>query len=289
MLAYTVYSEAGGVGKTTLAANLAKAEVRADRDVLVVDLDTQAASISHLLDVSPDRGDRLRRDITGEPGCDRQNLIETSEGIDVMTARNVFEYAARQRPHQTQPGTDLGHSWESSRRLLGVLGDVEKRYDTLIVDPPASADSALRNAIYTTRHVVIPFEPSGKGYESVQGLARVITDLKTELSIDVNALALVPNRYNGLKDQDRLLDELREDGWELPAIFRERASLLEGCWSEQCTAFTYVDEHRDRTREHELETLEKFDDLAAHIREKRWWTVSRTASPMANMRRATDD
>lgn len=289
MLAYTVYSEAGGVGKTTLAANLAKAEVRAGRDVLVVDLDTQAASISHLLDVAPDRGDQLRREITGAPDCNRENLIKSSEGIDIMPARNVFEYAAAQRPYQAQSLTEPGYSWQSSRRLLGVLGDVEKSYDTLIVDPPASADTALRNAIFTTRHVVIPFEPSGKGYESVQGLARVITDLKAQLNINVNALALVPNRFKGLKDQERLLTELREDGWELPVILRERASLLEGCWSEQCTAFKYVEEHRERKRDHELETLEKFDDLAARIREKSWWQVSRVAAPMTNTRRVTDD
>jgi cellulose biosynthesis protein BcsQ len=286
MLAYTVYSEAGGVGKTTLAANLAKAEVRAGRDVLVVDLDTQAASISHLLDVVPDRDDRRRRETTGSDRGDIQSHIVTSEGIDVLPSQHVFESPPT---HYSQHTVDAAPSWRSNRRLLDILGDVETSYDTLIVDPAAAADTALRNAIYTTRHVVIPFEPSGKGYESVQGLARVIADLKAQLGIDVNALALVPNRYKGLNDQDRLLAELRRDGWELPATFRERASLLEGCWSEQCTAFRYVAEHREREREHELDTLSKFDRLAAHIRQKHWWRVSRTPAPASISARLSDD
>ena len=74
MLAYTVYSEAGGVGKTTLAANLAKAEVQAGRDVLVIDLDTQEASLSYLLDVHDDRSneeaDSLLRRMTDRPRDD---------------------------------------------------------------------------------------------------------------------------------------------------------------------------------------------------------------------------
>ncbi|CCQ35138.1 hypothetical protein HTIA_p3036 (plasmid) [Halorhabdus tiamatea SARL4B] len=43
--------------------------------------------------------------------------------------------------------------------------------------------------------------------------------------------------------------------------------MLEGCWAEQCTAYRYIDEYRDRDREHELDTLEKLDELANHIRQ----------------------
>ena len=39
MLSYAVYSEAGGVGKTTLTANLAVVHAKAGLDVLVVSLD----------------------------------------------------------------------------------------------------------------------------------------------------------------------------------------------------------------------------------------------------------
>ncbi len=41
MLAYSTYSEAGGVGKTTTAANLAVAHARAGLKPLVIPLDPQ--------------------------------------------------------------------------------------------------------------------------------------------------------------------------------------------------------------------------------------------------------
>lgn len=273
MLAYTVYSEAGGVGKTTLAANLAKAEVRAGRDVLVIDLDTQEASLSYLLDVAEDRSndqaDSLLRHMIDRPRDDFENLIRTSEGTDIVPAHNILEYASKHLRRREEEAADFGESWNPNKQLLRVLQEagVHNRYDTLIIDPPASADIKLHNAIHATRHLVIPFEPSGKGYESVQGLDQLVGGLEEQLGIEVGVLAVVPNRYKGMNDQDRFLGKLTQDGWDIPVKFRERSSLLEGCWAEQCTAFQYVETHRDRERDHELDTLAKFDELANHIRE----------------------
>ncbi|SDG31264.1 ParA family protein [Halorientalis regularis] len=272
MLAYTVYSEAGGVGKTTLAANLAKAEVRAGRDVLVIDLDTQEASLSHLLDVADERNDSeadsLLRHMIDRPRGPVEDLIRTSEGIDIVPAHNILEYASKHLRRREEEAADFGETFNPNKQLLRVLREagVHETYDTLIVDPPATADIKLHNAIHATRHVVIPFEPSGKGYESVQGLDQLVGGLEDNLDIKVGVLAVVPNRYKGMNDQDRFLETLQEDGWDIPVTLRERSSMLEGCWAEQCTAYRYVEEHRDRKRDHEVETLEKIDDLAEHIR-----------------------
>lgn len=271
MLATTVYSEAGGVGKTTIAANLAKAEERAGRDVLIIDLDTQEASLSHLLDVDGDRSndeaDSLLRHMIERPRGDFGDLIKTSEGMDVVPAHNILEYASKHMSRREEEAADFGESWNPNKQLLRVLRDagVQDEYDSLIIDPPATPDVKLHNAVHATRHVIIPFEPSGKGAKSVEGLEQLVGGLEERLGIEVGVLAVVPNRYKGTRDQDRYLEEIRE-AWDAPITLRERSSLLEGCWAEQCSAFSYVEEHRSRERDYEIDTLEKFDKLAAHIR-----------------------
>ena len=50
-------------------------------------------------------------------------------------------------------------------------------YDVLIADPLASADIKFRT-IYATRHLVILFEPSGKGHESGRGLDQLVGGLE---------------------------------------------------------------------------------------------------------------
>jgi len=43
---------------------------------------------------------------------------------------------------------------------------------------------------------------------------------------------------------------------------------MEGCWKQQCSAFTYEREHRDYPRDHEVETLAQFDRLARYLEEE---------------------
>jgi len=274
MLAYTVYSEAGGIGKTTVAANIAKAEVQKGRDVLMIDLDTQEASLSYLLNVDEDRdneqADSLLRHMIDRPRGEFSELIKTSEGIDVVPTHNILEYAPQHLRRREEEAADFGESFNPNKQLLRVLrqAGVGETYETLIVDPPASAGIELHNAIHATRHVVIPFEPSAKGYESVQGLSQLVGGLEESLGIEVGVLAVVPNRYKGTNDQDRFLTQIRDDNWELPVTLRERSSMLQGCWAEQCTAFSYIENHRNRKRSHELDTLEKFGTLSRYIREQ---------------------
>ena len=272
MLAYTTYSEAGGVGKSTLAANLAVADARAGRDVLVIDLDPQEASLSFLLDVDDDRddssADSLVRHLVERPRGDFDDLIRTSEGVDVIPAHNSLEMLAKHLQRREEEANDFGENWNRNVQLLRVRreNDVHERYDTLIIDPPATADVKLYNAIHATRSLVVPFEPSGKGFKSVDGLEDLVPGLEENLDINVGVLAIVPNNFSGTNDQQDMLDEIKSKGYNVPVVLNERGSLFEGCWRQQCSAFAYVEEHRDREREYELATLNKIEELATDLR-----------------------
>ncbi|WP_135305932.1 ParA family protein [Haloarcula amylovorans] len=275
MLTYTVYSEAGGVGKTTLAVNLAVADARAGRDVLAIDMDPQEGSLSYLLDVGDRRtdsdADSLVRHLVERPRGPFEDLIETSEGVDVVPAHNSLEVLSKHLRRREEEAADFGENWNPNVQLLRVLkaADVPAQYDTVIVDPPATADVKLYNAIHATRNLVIPFEPSGKGQQSVTGLTDLVDGLEETLDINVGVLAAVPNRYKGTNDQEEMLDRLEAMNYDVPVVFRERTSLLEGCWRQQCSAFAYIEEHRSRERDYELETLERFETLARRLRETR--------------------
>jgi cellulose biosynthesis protein BcsQ len=272
MLAFTTYSEAGGVGKSTLAANLAVADAREGRKVLVVDLDPQEASLSYLLNVDDDRddssADSLVRHLVERPRGEFDDLIETSEGVDVIPAHNSLEMLAKHLQRREEEANDFGENWNRNVQLLRVLreNDVHEQYDTLIVDPPATADVKLYNAIHATRSLVVPFEPSGKGFKSVEGLEDLVPGLEENLDINVGVLAIVPNNFSGTNDQRDMLTEIRDKGYNVPIVLGERGSLFEGCWRRQCSAFKYVEEHRERERDYELETLDQIEELIGTLR-----------------------
>jgi len=270
MLAYTTYSEAGGVGKTTFSANLAVADAQTGRDVLVIDLDPQDASLSYLLDVDHDRdnpdADSLTRHLIDRPRDNFEDLIQTSEGVDIIPAHNTLERFSEFLQRRQREAEDFGERFNPNVQLLRVLREagVHESYDTLIIDPPATADVKLYNAVHATRNLVVPFEPSGKGEKSREGLAQVVAGLENTLDINCGVLAVVPNGYKDTRDQRRAVESITE--YETPVTFRERSSLLEGCWREQCSAFQYVEEHRNRERDYEQDTLKRFRELAAFLR-----------------------
>jgi cellulose biosynthesis protein BcsQ len=267
MLAYSTYSEAGGVGKTTTAANLAVAHARAGLKPLIVPLDPQDGDLSRLFGVDTDRTesvDNLVRHMIRRPKGDFTDLIRSVEGVDIIPEHNMLSDLGEYLQREKDQAEAMGEAFGIHAQLLRVLREagVPDEYDVLICDPPATEGPHLYNAIHATRSLVIPVEPSAKGRAAVEGLESLVAGLETQLDVEVGVLAAVPMGFKNTRDQRAILDEI---DYPIPEIIGERASLMEGCWMQQCSAFRYVREFRDRRRDYELETLAQFDRIARHL------------------------
>lgn len=274
MLTYTTYSEAGGVGKTTLTANLADAHTQQGQDVLVIDLDPQQGSLTYLLDISAPRNDseadNIARHLIDRPKGEFSDLIhDTPYGFDIVPSHDMLEDLPRLLTKAQEMAEDLDEEFTPNDRLRQVLSaaGIPGKYNTIILDPPATAGPQLYNAVSATRSLVLPVEPTGKGIQSVEGLEDMVVGLEDTLGFDVGILAVVPNGIGGTSNQEQYLAEIRDLGYDAPVALRDRSSLFEGCWDQRCTAFYYVGYHRSRRRDYEVETLDKLRDLAAHIEE----------------------
>lgn len=275
MLAYTVYSEAGGVGKTTIAANLAVADARAGRNVLAIDMDPQEGSLSYLFGVPYDRTDgsvdNIVRHLIGKPKGQFADLVHTVEySVDIIPSHHMLERLPQFMIRAEQDARDLNESFHPSKQLFEMLRNagIHEEYDTLIIDPQATAGPALYNSIAATRNLVIPVELSGKGQRAVDGLEDMVLNLESELEIEVGVLAVVPNNCKMTGDQQDALATIEDRGFDVPLVIGDRTSLVEGCWRQQCSMWTYIQEHRNRKRDYEMETLEQFETLAQHLREQ---------------------
>jgi len=268
MLSYTVYSEAGGVGKTSLTANLAVAHARAGLKPLVVPLDPQDGDLSRLLGVDTNRADgsadNLVRHMVNSPRGPFKDLIRTAEGVDIVPEHNMLSDLSAHLAREQSKAEDRGDAYNIYAQLQRVLreGDVGDHYDVLLCDPPATESDHLYNAIYATRNLVIPVEPSWKGQASVEGLADLATNFADQLNIDVGVLGAIPSGVKNTSDQREMLEDIE---FPTPEVIGDRTSLMEGCWKQQCSAYRYVQEHRDRQRDYEIETLAQFDRIARFL------------------------
>lgn len=271
MLTYTVYSEAGGPGKTTLSGNLAKAHADHGLETLVIDLDQQDGSLSYLMGVEDDRDnddvDTLVHHLIDRPKGDFEDLLRTSEGVDIIPSHNMLQDLGDLLEKAASIAEQTGDTFNRFSRLRHVLAknDVPDEYDVVIVDPPGAAGPHLYNGLDATRSLVIPVELTGKGDQSIEGLESLADGLGDRLGIDVGVLAMVPNGYMGTNDQDAYLDHVDGMDYANPVTIRRAASLFEGCWRQQCSAFRYVDEYRDYDRDNELAMLDRLDSLARYL------------------------
>jgi cellulose biosynthesis protein BcsQ len=267
MLAYSTYSEAGGVGKTSTAANLAVAHARAGLKPLVVPLDPQDGNLSRLFGVDDQRTepvDNIVRHMIRRPKGDFDDLVRTAEGVDIVPEHNMLSDLADYLRREKEQAEAMGEAFGMHAQLLRVLREagVPEKYDVLICDPPATEGPHLYNAIHATRSLAIPVEPTAKGRAAVEGLESLVAGLEDQLEVEVGVLAAIPIGFKNTRDQRQILDEIE---YPVPEIIGERASLMEGCWMEQCSAFKYVREFRDRQRDYEIETLAQFDHIARHL------------------------
>lgn len=268
MLAYSTYSEAGGVGKTTTAANLAVAHARAGLDVLALPLDPQEGNLSRLFGVDEHRSDdmdTLAHHMIRRPQGDFADLITTTaDGVDVIPEHNAYGDLGDWLAREADQAAAVGEAFDKTAALLRVLkeNDVRDDYDVLICDPPATEGPHLHNAINATRSLVIPVEPSAKGQAAVDGLEQLVEGLEGQLGITVGVIAAVPTNYEDTNDQQEMVGEI---DYATPEIIGKRRSLMEGCWKQQCSAFAYVRDHRDRRRDYEIDTLAQYDRLARYL------------------------
>jgi len=275
MLTYTPVSEAGGVGKTTTAATLAVSHARAGHDVLAIDMDTQNGSLTYFFGPDYDRGDsdidNLVRHLVGRPKGTFDSLsIEVEHGVDLIPSHNMLEDLHEFLLNEKNQAEKLGESYSMYHQLHRVLreADVRERYDVVIIDSAGKAGPILYNALVAVRNVVIPFEATAKGQESIEGLDDLVEGLEKSIGVDVGVLAVVPIGYKDTRDQQEVLGDLQASGFPVPVVIGERSSLIEGCWKQQCSPYTYVGKHRGRKRDYEMDTLDQFDELARYLEQE---------------------
>lgn len=186
----------GGVGKTSLAANLAVEAARDGLQVLLIDMDPQG-NLAEDLGYGPAEWDDDGANLA-------EALIEGSaltprhsgrEGLDVICGGTELRRAERHlvvNSAITHDGTvDPEHNNGLSYRALAYpLAQVAEQYDLVLLDSPPGFECLLQSALGAARWLVVPAKEDDS---SLKGLSRIGQDFAAAVraSARIDFLAVV--------------------------------------------------------------------------------------------------
>lgn len=186
---FSIFNQAGGVAKTTLAMNLGYELVQMGQRVLLIDLDPQG-TLTVFMGVDGWQLPTTIYDclIVGSPASE---IIHTAHGIDLLPANLSLGKAE----------LELYHAPVREQKLHRVLQPLFSHYDVILIDCPPSLGVISYLALVTSDHVIVPLECEYKSYQGTDLLLQTIGKIQQEANPQLKIAAFVPVKVSLQKSQ----------------------------------------------------------------------------------------
>jgi chromosome partitioning related protein ParA len=212
MQVISVISTKGGVGKTTIAANLGGFIADAGLRVLLLDLDMQPTLSSYY--------ELAKR----APGGIYELLAFNERDISQLVSRTAIDRLdiILSNDEHRQLSTLLLHAPDGRLRLRNLLPVLQPHYDLVLIDTQGSRSVLLEMAVLASRSAVSPVTPEIlAAREMRRGTLQLIEDIAPyrHLGIAPPPLHLLINRVPAVSSNARLIRQT------LRQVFREQSGV----------------------------------------------------------------
>ncbi len=214
MKRFVVFNQKGGVGKSTIACNLAAISAAQGARTLLIDLDAQCNSTHYLLGDDAD-----------EPHPTVAELFEQTLRFSLRN-RSAIDFVCdtpfdRLHVIPSSPTLDELHSRLESRykiyKLREALDELIGRFDQVWIDTPPALNFYTRSALIAAHGCLIPFDCDDFSRRALYLLLESVREIRADHNRALEVAGIIVNQYQSRASlPQQLVSELVAEG--LPVL-----------------------------------------------------------------------
>ncbi|MBP8172321.1 MAG: ParA family protein [Pseudomonas sp.] len=233
-----VFNQKGGVGKSSIACNLAAVSAAEGHRTLLIDLDAQGNSTHYLTGLTGDEvpvgiADFFKQTLSSGPFAKKGKVDIYETPFD-----NLHLVTATAELADLQPKLEAKHKINKLRKLLDELAE---DYDRIYLDTPPALNFYTVSAMIAADRCLIPFDCDSFSRQALYGLLREIEEIKEDHNEELEVEGIVVNQFQPRASlPQQLLDELISEGLPvLPVYLSSSVKMRES--HQACTPLIFLE------------------------------------------------